>query len=189
MPQKIIQDSLQLRTKSVNIEDPKEALSIIEALKASLATTEDGMGLAAIQIGIPKRVGVIKQKDEYLYLINPEYVEKLEEIVFVNERCLSLPGIPKDTKRYKQVQIKNQCIKDNAFEEEQLVFYYSPDPTEPGNQGLVTIAVQHEMDHFDGTLITDYDIKGKTIIAEKKIGRNDKCPCGSGKKYKKCCGE
>ena len=25
-------------------------------------------------------------------------------------------------------------------------------------------------------------------IAEKKIGRNDPCPCGSGKKYKKCCG-
>jgi SWIM/SEC-C metal-binding protein len=29
----------------------------------------------------------------------------------------------------------------------------------------------------------------KTVIAEKKIGRNDPCPCGSGKKYKKCCGE
>ena len=25
-------------------------------------------------------------------------------------------------------------------------------------------------------------------IAEKKIGRNDPCPCGSGKKHKKCCG-
>ncbi|MDG2764764.1 SEC-C metal-binding domain-containing protein [Vibrio parahaemolyticus] len=22
----------------------------------------------------------------------------------------------------------------------------------------------------------------------KKVGRNDPCPCGSGKKYKKCCG-
>jgi uncharacterized protein YecA (UPF0149 family) len=21
-----------------------------------------------------------------------------------------------------------------------------------------------------------------------KVGRNDPCPCGSGKKYKKCCG-
>ena len=27
-----------------------------------------------------------------------------------------------------------------------------------------------------------------TIRKEKKIGRNDPCPCGSGKKYKKCCG-
>ena len=28
-----------------------------------------------------------------------------------------------------------------------------------------------------------------TIRREKKIGRNDPCPCGSGKKYKKCCGK
>ncbi|BDR65612.1 hypothetical protein K144313037_24680 [Clostridium tetani] len=29
----------------------------------------------------------------------------------------------------------------------------------------------------------------KTIVNENKIGRNDPCPCGSGKKYKKCCGK
>ena len=29
----------------------------------------------------------------------------------------------------------------------------------------------------------------KTVVAEKKIGRNDPCSCGSGKKYKKCCGK
>ena len=28
----------------------------------------------------------------------------------------------------------------------------------------------------------------KTYVREEKIGRNDPCPCGSGKKYKKCCG-
>ena len=31
--------------------------------------------------------------------------------------------------------------------------------------------------------------KSGTIVKEKKIGRNDPCPCGSGKKYKKCCGK
>jgi hypothetical protein len=30
--------------------------------------------------------------------------------------------------------------------------------------------------------------KSNTIVKEKKVGRNDPCPCGSGKKYKKCCG-
>ena len=30
----------------------------------------------------------------------------------------------------------------------------------------------------------------KTPVATgKKLGRNDPCPCGSGKKYKKCCGK
>ena len=32
----------------------------------------------------------------------------------------------------------------------------------------------------------DYN-KSKTVVKEDKIGRNDPCPCGSGKKYKKCC--
>lgn len=31
--------------------------------------------------------------------------------------------------------------------------------------------------------------KTKTVVNENKIGRNDPCPCGSGKKYKKCCGK
>lgn len=31
--------------------------------------------------------------------------------------------------------------------------------------------------------------KSRTIVKEAKIGRNDPCPCGSGKKYKKCCGK
>jgi len=38
--------------------------------------------------------------------------------------------------------------------------------------------------------ITDLEIllnPPKTIVAEKKVGRNDPCPCGSGQKYKKCC--
>jgi SWIM/SEC-C metal-binding protein len=40
--------------------------------------------------------------------------------------------------------------------------------------------------------ITDLEIllnTPKTIIAERKVGRNEPCPCGSGKKYKKCCGK
>jgi uncharacterized protein YecA (UPF0149 family) len=28
----------------------------------------------------------------------------------------------------------------------------------------------------------------KTVVKEAKVGRNDPCPCGSGKKFKKCCG-
>ena len=40
--------------------------------------------------------------------------------------------------------------------------------------------------------ITDLEILLNPIkpkIAEKKVGRNEPCPCGSGKKYKKCCGK
>lgn len=34
----------------------------------------------------------------------------------------------------------------------------------------------------------DYN-RSKTVVKGEKVGRNDPCPCGSGKKYKKCCGK
>ncbi|QXM05663.1 SEC-C metal-binding domain-containing protein [Crassaminicella indica] len=37
--------------------------------------------------------------------------------------------------------------------------------------------------------ITKAQRSAKTIVKENKIGRNEPCPCGSGKKYKKCCGK
>ena len=43
-----------------------------------------------------------------------------------------------------------------------------------------------DVDHLSSNL--DEDADNKTIKKEESIGRNDDCPCGSGKKYKKCCG-
>lgn len=40
-----------------------------------------------------------------------------------------------------------------------------------------------------GTNETSSDTKAKPIRKEAKVGRNDNCPCGSGKKYKSCCGK
>jgi len=40
-----------------------------------------------------------------------------------------------------------------------------------------------------GTNLNGNGVKPKTVVKGKKIGRNDPCPCGSGKKYKKCCGK
>ncbi len=53
----------------------------------------------------------------------------------------------------------------------------------------------YEMEEWD-TLLTPERRKelyreqkaSGTVVKDKKIGRNDPCPCGSGKKYKKCCG-
>ena len=61
------------------------------------------------------------------------------------------------------------------------VFYYYNDPDRP-SKGFDSIAVQHEVDHLNGILIED-----RRHIVPQKVGRNELCPCGSGKKYKKCC--
>ena len=50
---------------------------------------------------------------------------------------------------------------------------------------LESICVQHEIDHLNGITIHDRENKTKPMVSQKKIGRNDPCPCGSGKKFKK----
>lgn len=53
----------------------------------------------------------------------------------------------------------------------------------------------YNLSEWDGILseekreeITKQYKKSKIVVKEDKVGRNDPCPCGSGKKYKKCCG-
>jgi peptide deformylase len=184
---KIVQDIEVLRKKSEPITTVGEAKFLITELENTLKPLGNGIGLAAVQIGQNKRLGVIKKGNGFIHLINPELLEAEDEMIFVGEGCLSFPDTFRDTKRYRQITIKNQRIEDDHFEDEKLVFYYSKED-EPGTDGLIAIAVQHELDHFCGRLIIDYDIKAIPAEREnKKVGRNDPCPCGSGKKYKKCC--
>jgi len=198
MSKKIVQDLSVLRKISEPVESVEEALSIIQDLEKTLGPIDHGVGLSAIQIGTPKQIGVIKRNNEFIHLINPEVIEQEEEFVFYKEGCLSLPGTTKNTKRYRHFTIKNHRIEDDKFEEEKLYFYYSTDSKEIGNDGLVAIAAQHEIEHFKGKLILDHDvdIQNQSIQRESsKVGRNDPCPCGKtnakGKpvKYKKCCGK
>jgi len=191
---KIVQDVSILRQKCDPVASVEEAAEIIERLKAVLAKTDNGVGLAANQIGINKQVGVIKcGKDEngeqkYYCLINPEVESAEDEFIYLNEGCLSLPGLYLRTKRYKDFVVRNYVIRDGELQTEIMSFYYSTDPQALGNDGLVAIAVQHEIDHFNGLLITDHDVPApEPVKSGKKVGRNEPCPCGSGKKYKKCC--
>jgi len=52
----------------------------------------------------------------------------------------------------------------------------------------------HEIANFEKDSGVWYFVSGEAVPPKQvvrttpKIGRNDPCPCGSGKKYKKCCG-
>ena len=186
---KIIQDIAFLKQKSTLVNSLEEAKEIITKLEETLIATSNGMGLAAIQIGIPKKVGIINGRQGPIHLINTELVSQEEAFVYTDEACLSLPNQFYNTTRYYHTTIKNFRIEDDKLVEEKLYFFYSPDPKDNSDH-LDAIAVQHELDHFDGILINSYDVKLKPIEREMpKIGRNDRCPCNSGKKYKKCCGK
>ena len=178
----IVKDEELLRVKSEEVTTEEG-----EAIAVNLLTTlahEQGVGLAAPQIGINKRVVAINVVEPFV-LINPKIVEATGEVNYI-EGCLSFPGKEVKTKRYTSIVV--EC--DNY--EGQFCFT-ARNPENPDiykdDRLLECVAVQHEIDHLDGVLMFDRKRPSETVKLEKKVGRNEPCPCGSGKKYKKCCGK
>jgi peptide deformylase len=177
------------KLKEVSIE---EGNKIATELLEILAERKDGIGLAANQVGIDASVAVVNVR-EPIILINPEVVEVSEEIPYY-EGCLSFKGKGIQTKRYKNIVITTEQ------EEGELYFSGAENPSDGKGSWerkssdeqdeelrlLEAICVQHEIDHLNGMTIMDRKMIS-TVINAAKIGRNEPCPCGSGKKYKKCC--
>ncbi len=117
----------------------------VQKLMADMAETmydADGVGLAAPQVGILKRIIVIDVGDEngLISMINPEIVEKSGE-QFGIEGCLSIPGLNGDVRRAMTVTVKGLNRDGEEF-------------TVTGSE-LLARAFQHEIDHLDGILFTD----------------------------------
>ena len=163
---------IQKKLREVSVE---EGLEIAKELFQILNKRKDGIGLAANQVGIDAQVAVVNVK-EPIVLINPEIVNKEEEVRYY-EGCLSFPKKGCHTKRYKTIEVKVDNIESN------MTFGAGDTDTDL----LESVCVQHEIDHLNGMRILDR-AQQLTIRREKpKIGRNEICHCGSGKKYKKCC--
>ena len=161
----IIKDKTKLQKKCspVSIEEGE----IIGAkLLMELRTSEQsGIGLAANQIGIQKRVCVVNVK-EPLVLINPEIVERSEKEFIFPEGCLSFPDKKVRTKRNVSIKVKADNYKS--------ILSFSADSKEM-DDAFECVCVQHEIDHLDGITMFDREFKLEPIKREgKKIGRNDK---------------
>ena len=181
-----------LRKQSNEVKNVDESLQRLMDNMLETMYRAPGIGLAANQVGIDAQVAVVNVR-EPLILINPKYIEKGNEIPYF-EGCLSFQGKGINTKRYDSVVIKTEQDESNWY------FSGASHPTD-GQTGwekqqrnkndqelrlLETVCVQHEIDHLNGVTIMDRQVIN-TITTENKIGRNDPCFCGSGKKYKKCC--
>jgi len=163
---------IQKTLRRVTVE---EGYKIATELFQILNKKGDGIGLAANQVGIDAQVAVVNVK-EPIVLINPKIVRKEEEVRYY-EGCLSFPKKGCHTKRYKTIEVKVDNIESNMT--------FGVGDTEVDL--LESVCVQHEIDHLNGMRILDR-AQELTIKRDKpKIGRNEPCPCGSGKKYKKCC--
>ena len=125
----------------------------------------DGVGLAAPQIGINKRIFVIDcsregEKKDCRIIINPEIEHQSEELSSYKEGCLSIPGIAEEVLRPKVVKVIYQDIEGvlqrNTFDD------------------LWSTCFQHELDHLNGKLFIDYLRPMKKILVKNKIKKSSK---------------
>lgn len=136
----IITDQATLRKRSIEVEQPN--WKFVAQLAATLLATPDGVGLSAIQVGVPARIFVLAwPKDQWSAFIDP-IVVKMEGECHSTEGCLSIPGVIRKLKRAQYVELtfmNNSGIRVlQSFD------------------GLMAIAIQHEMDHLNGILFTDH---------------------------------
>ncbi len=122
-----------------------------------------GIGLAAIQIGVPKRVIVMdlsKEEKKPLYFVNPKIIVKSKDNSTYEEGCLSVPG------QFAEVDRPDKC---------QISYLdYDGQKKELKAEGLLATCIQHEMDHLEGILFIDYLSKLKKNYIVKKLSKQKK---------------
>jgi peptide deformylase len=130
-----------LREKALPVKEiTPEILNIIKDM-AETMYTDSGVGLAAPQVGVSKRIILVDgEKDGLIVLINPMIVKSEGEDV-AEEGCLSIPGIYSQVKRASKVTVR--ALNENG------------DPIEITKEALTARALQHEIDHLDGILFID----------------------------------
>ena len=179
----IVKDKTKLKEKCSPVSI-KEGEEIGVRLLHELRESENGIGLAANQIGINKRVCVVNVK-EPLVLINPKIVEKSKEQFVFAEGCLSFPDSKLRTIRHQDIIVEADNHKG------QLSFSAN---SKDINDAFECVCVQHEIDHLDGITMFDREFKQEPIVKGKnaplKIGRNEKVTITKGSeskvlKYKK----
>ena len=170
----IITEETQLRILCEAVKTVEEGEEIGAQLFKELTESKNGIGLAANQIGINKRVCVINVK-EPLVLINPRIVEHSDEQFVFAEGCLSFPGKHVRTGRHTSVTVE----ADNH--EGKMVFTAE---SENINDAFECACVQHEIDHLDGITMFERSVTPQPYSAPEKIGRNEKVMITDGKETK-----
>ncbi len=154
-----------LQTKSTRINRFDEDLATLSKDLLDTMYNADGVGLAAPQIGVNKRIFVMdcskeeKEKD-YRIVINPEIEHASEELGSYNEGCLSIPGITEEISRPKVIKVLyqdiNGVLQRNTYD------------------NLWSICFQHELDHLNGKLFIDHLRPMKKILVKNKIKKSSK---------------
>ena len=127
----------------------------------------NGIGLAAIQIGVPKRIIVMdiaknEEKRSPLYFVNPVIKNKNSELSTYEEGCLSVPNYFAEIDRPKKCDVE--------------YLDYNGEKKILNAEGLLATCIQHEMDHLEGVLFIDYLSKLKKTMIIKKLSKQKEKP-------------
>jgi peptide deformylase len=165
------EDALRVKCEDVKENEIGDLVFTLEnELNLSAKLGNPGIGLAAPQIGIAKKIAIVRLGNISINLVNASIANFYNSFIFKEEGCLSFPGRVENTKRFEEIHVVDNLSYPNKFVA----------------TGLLSVVIQHELDHLNSTLFTDHKIKE---VIRKKVGPNDLCICGSIKKYKKCCGK
>jgi len=121
-----------------------------------------GIGLAATQVNVDKRVIVIdvsEEKDRPLCFVNPEILAR-DGVEEMEEGCLSVPGVFETVERADHVRVRALDRDGKPFE------------MEAG--GILAVCIQHEIDHLDGKLFVDYLSPLKRARIRKKLEKEQR---------------
>ena len=158
----LVEPNKILREKSLPVEQvDKDVQKLIDDMLETMYAAP-GIGLAAIQVGVPKRVIVldIAQKDgpkNPMHFVNPEIIDSSKNYLTYEEGCLSVPG------QFAEIDRPDSChIK---------YLDYNGQLKELKAEGMLATCIQHEIDHLEGILFIDYLSKLKKLMIVKKLSK------------------
>ena len=150
----------RLRGRAQTVERVDDAVRRLVDDMLETMYAAPGIGLAAIQVNIPKRVITIdisEHGDQPLCLINPEILDKAG-VAVTEEGCLSVPGYFEEVERAEHIRVRYLNRDGNPIETE--------------TEGLLAICIQHEIDHLNGKLFVDYLSEAKRQRIRKKLEKD-----------------
>ena len=154
-----------LRHKSEKVDQVNDEIRTLMDDMLETMYNAPGIGLAAIQIGILKRVIVIDlsrddEKKSPMYFVNPEIITNSNNNTAYEEGCLSVPG------QFAEINRPDKCkVKYLDYDGKEKIL---------DAQGLLATCIQHEMDHLEGILFIDYLSKLKKGMIIKKLSKHKK---------------
>lgn len=152
----------RLRKKAVAVETVDESIKRLVSDMFETMYAAPGIGLAANQVNVQKRVIIIdvtEEKNSPLCFINPEILDK-QGTKEMDEGCLSVPGVFEKVRRAEKLRVRALDREGNPFELEA--------------DGVLAICIQHEMDHLEGKLFVDYLSPLKRQMVRKKLKKEQR---------------